>query len=180
VSRNHFCDFLADPDRRSFSRFYTTNIGRSRYSEILHAGAAPDTYNTYCHTEGAVGHPLRHEPCVPHPGTGHETPYMYIGDWNAANQTDEYVVSAATAASSEGAAAVGAAQGVEYTPLFSAKGFRYAALSLHPPSTPVRTLSGPRTEPEPRPAASRSSSHVGFAWRPSLRVRNANFCAVYI
>jgi hypothetical protein len=31
VSRNRFCDFLADPDSRSFSRFYT-NIGRSRYN----------------------------------------------------------------------------------------------------------------------------------------------------
>ena len=31
VSRNRFCDFLADPDSRNFSRFYT-NIGRSRYS----------------------------------------------------------------------------------------------------------------------------------------------------
>jgi hypothetical protein len=30
VSRNRFCDFLADPDSRSFSRFYT-NIHRSRY-----------------------------------------------------------------------------------------------------------------------------------------------------
>jgi hypothetical protein len=25
VSRSRFCDFLADPDSRSFSRFYTTN-----------------------------------------------------------------------------------------------------------------------------------------------------------
>jgi hypothetical protein len=30
VSRNRFCDFLAGPDSRSFSRFYT-NIERSRY-----------------------------------------------------------------------------------------------------------------------------------------------------
>jgi hypothetical protein len=30
VSRNRFCDFLADPDSRNFSRFYT-NIDRSRY-----------------------------------------------------------------------------------------------------------------------------------------------------
>jgi hypothetical protein len=30
VSRNRFCDFLADPDSRNFSRFYT-NIERSRY-----------------------------------------------------------------------------------------------------------------------------------------------------
>jgi hypothetical protein len=30
VSRNRFCDFLTDPDSRSFSGFYT-NIHRSRY-----------------------------------------------------------------------------------------------------------------------------------------------------
>jgi hypothetical protein len=30
VSRNRFCDFLADPDSQNFSRFYT-NIHRSRY-----------------------------------------------------------------------------------------------------------------------------------------------------
>jgi hypothetical protein len=30
VSRNRFCDFLADPGSRNLSRFYT-NIGRSRY-----------------------------------------------------------------------------------------------------------------------------------------------------
>jgi hypothetical protein len=34
VSRNCFCDFLADPGSRSFSRFYT-NIARSRYLEWL-------------------------------------------------------------------------------------------------------------------------------------------------
>jgi hypothetical protein len=34
VSRNRFCDFLADPDSRSFSRFYT-NIHRSRYEDIF-------------------------------------------------------------------------------------------------------------------------------------------------
>jgi hypothetical protein len=34
VSRNRFCDFLADPDSRNFSRFYT-NIGRSRYHTIV-------------------------------------------------------------------------------------------------------------------------------------------------
>ena len=31
VSRNRFCDFLADPGSRNFSRFYT-NIARSRYA----------------------------------------------------------------------------------------------------------------------------------------------------
>ena len=30
VSQNRFCDFVADPDSRSFSRFYT-NVARSRY-----------------------------------------------------------------------------------------------------------------------------------------------------
>ena len=30
MSRNRFCDFLADPGSRNFSRFYT-NIPRSRY-----------------------------------------------------------------------------------------------------------------------------------------------------
>ena len=34
MSRNHFCDFLADPDSRSFSRFYT-NIDRSRYLDQM-------------------------------------------------------------------------------------------------------------------------------------------------
>jgi hypothetical protein len=33
VPRNRFCDFLADPDSRSFSRFYT-NIERSRYAHL--------------------------------------------------------------------------------------------------------------------------------------------------
>ena len=35
VSRNRFCDFLADPGSRSFSRFYT-NIDRSRYNNIVY------------------------------------------------------------------------------------------------------------------------------------------------
>ena len=33
MSRNRFCDFLADPDSRSFSCFYTS-IDRSRYEDI--------------------------------------------------------------------------------------------------------------------------------------------------
>jgi hypothetical protein len=37
VSRNRFCDFLADPDSRSFSRFYT-NIARSRYKAGIKHG----------------------------------------------------------------------------------------------------------------------------------------------
>jgi hypothetical protein len=36
VSRNRFCDFLADPDSRNFSRFYT-NIAWSRYFDNLDA-----------------------------------------------------------------------------------------------------------------------------------------------
>ena len=35
MSRNLCCDFLADPDSRSFSRVYTTNIGRSRYTHNI-------------------------------------------------------------------------------------------------------------------------------------------------
>jgi hypothetical protein len=40
VSRNRFCDFLADPDSRSFSRFYT-NIERSRYRQLGGGGLDP-------------------------------------------------------------------------------------------------------------------------------------------
>lgn len=143
---------------------------RIEYAEILRSDAEPDIYNTYCHTEGAVGHPLRHEPCVPHPGAGHETPYMYIGDWNAANQTDEYVVKAVSDESSTSTKTAA----IEYTPLFSAKGFRYAALSLHPPSSPIRTLSGPRAEP----SSGRGSdymSDVKITWRPTLKTLTARF-----
>ena len=51
---------------------------RLEHAEILHAGpSAADTFNTYCHTQEAVGHPLRHEPCAPHPGKGHKTPDRY-------------------------------------------------------------------------------------------------------
>eukprot|EP01052_Picozoa_sp_SAG31_P005496 SAG31_NODE_242_length_19350_cov_3.043998_15_plen_1073_part_00 len=142
---------------------------RIEYAEILHGGVDADTYNTYCRTEGASGHPLRHEPCVPHPGSGHETQYMYIGDWNAANQTDEYVVKAASSETSTS----GETEAIEYTPLFSAKGFRYAALSLHPPSSPVRTLSGPRAEPAS--LASFSLSSIKIAWRPTLKTLTARF-----
>ena len=106
---------------------------RIGHAEILHAPASapsehsnttvgeehsPAIYDSYCKLEQAHGHPLRHEPCKPHPGMGHDTPDRYIGDWNAANMTNEYVVQAGGAA-------------VEYSPLFAAAGFRYAALAVH-------------------------------------------------
>jgi hypothetical protein len=42
VSRNRLCDFLAESDSRSFSRFYTTNIPRSRYLVCLRSASCTD------------------------------------------------------------------------------------------------------------------------------------------
>ena len=131
---------------------------RLEHAEILHAGPRADTFNTYCHTDGAVGHPLRHEPCAPHPGQGHETPDRYIGDWNSANQTDEYVIKAGGGA-------------VNYTPSFTAHGFRYCALSVHPPSTPVRAPNGTQAEVPPTGKA----ETYGFEWRPTMATLSAHF-----
>eukprot|EP01049_Picozoa_sp_SAG25_P003660 SAG25_NODE_213_length_11711_cov_8.330348_10_plen_136_part_00 len=60
--------------------------------------------------------------------------------------------------------------GVSYTPLFSAKGFRYAALSLHPPSTPIRTLSGPRVDSDQS-----MDESFSFTWRPTLKTLTSHF-----
>jgi hypothetical protein len=77
--------------------------------------------DTYCSTTVHAGlKPLRHEPCFPHQTLkgelGHETPDRYIGDFNAANQTNLYIV--------------GGGGGAEtYTPLFAGGGLRYAMLT---------------------------------------------------
>ena len=95
--------------------------------------AAGSACNVYCNNPGASGgiddHPLRHEPCFPHqsyvPGCPadaigpHDTPYGYIGDFNNANQTNEYII-----ADDEDA--------IQYTPYFSAAGFRYVQVSGFP------------------------------------------------
>ena len=50
MSRNRFCDFLADPDSQNFSRFYT-NIRRSRYQFKISSPAAlpPHTHTSSVH-----------------------------------------------------------------------------------------------------------------------------------
>ena len=135
---------------------------RLEHAEILRAGPRPsaDTFNTYCHTAGAVGHPLRHEPCAPHPGQGHKTPDRYIGDWNSANQTDEYIISAGEA--------------VDYTPYFTAHGFRYVALMIRPPTTPVRTPSGLQAEATASEFEGEQAKYE-FSWRPSLETLTSHF-----
>ena len=56
VSRNRCCDFLADRDSRSFSRFYTTNAGRSRYS-IYQLGRAEHSSSTFTYAYRAEAPP---------------------------------------------------------------------------------------------------------------------------
>jgi hypothetical protein len=51
VSRNRFCDFLADPGSRSFGRFYT-NIGRSRYPTALLPNSTDRIYIDYDDCDG--------------------------------------------------------------------------------------------------------------------------------
>eukprot|EP01046_Picozoa_sp_COSAG06_P022759 COSAG06_NODE_1780_length_8407_cov_3.654230_2_plen_226_part_00 len=55
MSRNRFCDFLADPDSRSFSRFYT-NVLRSRYS-IYQLGRAEHSSSTFTYAYRAEAPP---------------------------------------------------------------------------------------------------------------------------
>ena len=77
--------------------------------------------DTYCSTTIHSGlKPLRHEPCFPHQTLkgeqGHETPDRYIGDFNAANQTNVYIVGNSSKAET-------------YTPLFAGGGMRFAMLT---------------------------------------------------
>jgi hypothetical protein len=139
---------------------------RIEHSEIVHEGAtsSADTYNSYCLTSGAAGHPLRHEPCAPHPGSGHATPDRYVGDWNAANQTNEYVVGSPS-------------KPTNYTPYFMYSGFRYAALTVHPPSSPIRQPV--RANTSGSDAANRNATfdrkEYEFSWRPTLDTLTSNF-----
>ena len=77
--------------------------------------------DTYCRTTVHAGlKPLRHEPCFPHQTLkgeqGHETADRYIGDFNAANQTNIYIVGNGSKAET-------------YTPRFAGGGMRFAMLT---------------------------------------------------
>ena len=69
-------------------------------------------------------------------------------------QTDEHIVKAG--------------QAVNYTPFFTAHGFRFAALSIHPPTSQVRGLHVNAT------AADADTSYC-FKWRPTLDTLTSHF-----
>ena len=114
----------------------------------------------------------------------------YIGDWNSANQTDEYIISAGKAIEYVLVILLESLRFItsllmiltrprrthRYTPHFTAHGFRFVALSIHPPTTPVRTPSGLA---DAAAASERDNAKTDeryeFSWRPSLATLTSHF-----